>query len=53
LFVPLAGVAIVPLRDPVVVAAVAERFSVTLVPAPVLRLFTWSGPVVAPMCLRR
>ena len=47
-FVPLLGVASVPLKEPVVVAAVVERFSVVAVPAPVLALLTARGPVDAP-----
>ena len=46
--VPLVGMAIVALSEPAVVAAVVERFNTTLVPAPALGLFTWSGPVAAP-----
>ena len=47
-FVPLDGVAIVPLKEPVVVAAVADRLRTVAVPATVLGLLTASGPVVAP-----
>ena len=46
-FVPLDGGLIVPLSDPVVVAAVVKRFRTTF-PALAFVLFTWRGPVVAP-----
>ena len=47
-YIPLLGVAIVPLNEPVVVAAVVDRFRMVAVPAPVLVLLTTSGPVAAP-----
>ncbi len=47
--VPLVGVAMVPVREPLVVGALVERLSRTLLPAPVLLgLLTARVPVVAP-----